>query len=116
VISRDWSNFGSPSWRSNLREEVHVCLVVLAPLTGKIVFVIDRLYWANWLTSTTVNTLVRVDVKHAVALIDAVDWALIDTCLVFNVYTGKRNYVCHLTPNKTLILKQTIFETIPERT
>jgi hypothetical protein len=87
VISRDWSNFGSPSWGSNLREKVNIGLVVLTPFTRKIVFVIDSLYWANWLTSTAVHTLIRVDVKHAVALVDAVNWALIDTCFVLDIDT-----------------------------
>ena len=97
MISRDWANFGSSPWRSNLREEVNVCLVVLTPLTRKIIFVIDSLYRANRLASTAVHTLIRVDVKHAVTLIDAVDWALIDTCLVFHIHTGKRDYVSHRT-------------------
>jgi hypothetical protein len=87
VVSRDWSNFGSASWRSNLREEVNICLVVLTPLTRKIVFVVNSLYWANRLTSTAVHTLIRVDVKHAVTLVNAVDRALVNTCFVFNVYT-----------------------------
>jgi hypothetical protein len=95
VIPRDWSNFGSSSWRSNLTEEVNICLVVLAPLTRKIVFVIDRLNWANRLARTAVHTLIRVDIKHAVALVDAVNWALIDTGFVFDVYTRKGNYICH---------------------
>jgi hypothetical protein len=88
VISRDWANFGSSSWRPNLREEVNVCLVVLAPLTRKIVFVIDRLNWANRLTGSAVHTLIRVDVEHAVALIDTVDGTLINASFVFDVYTG----------------------------
>jgi hypothetical protein len=95
VISRDGANFGSPSWGSNLGEEVNVGFVVLTPLTRKIVFVVDGLYGANWLTCSAVHALIRVDVKHAVTLIDAVDWALIDTCLVFNIHTGKRDYVSH---------------------
>jgi hypothetical protein len=95
VISRDWSNFGSSTWRSNLREEVNVRLVVLTPLTREVVFVVNGLYWANWLTSTAVHALIRVDVKHAVTFIDAVDWALINAGLVFNIHTGKRDYVSH---------------------
>jgi hypothetical protein len=87
VISWDWSNFRSSTWRSNLREEVNIRLVVLAPLTGKIVFIIDSLNRANRLARTAVHTLIRVDVKHAVALVDAVNWALIDTCFVLDIDT-----------------------------
>jgi hypothetical protein len=86
VISRNWANLGSASWRSNLGEKVNVGLVVFTPLTRKIVFVIDSLNWANGLTRTAVDTFIRVDVQHAVALVDAVDWALIDTCFVLDVH------------------------------
>jgi hypothetical protein len=95
MVSRDWSNFGSSSWGSNLGEKVNVRLVVLTPLTRQIVFVVNSLYRANRLASTAVHTLIRVDVKHAVALVNAIYWALIDTGFVFDIYTRKGNYICH---------------------
>jgi hypothetical protein len=96
VISRDWANFGSSSWRPNLREEVNVGLVVLAPLTRKIVFVIDRLNWANRLTGSAVHALIRVDVEHAVALVNTVNWTFIDASLVLDIYTWQRNNIRQL--------------------
>jgi hypothetical protein len=96
VVSRDWSNFGSSSWRSNLGEEVNVRLVVFTPLARKIVFVVNSLYWANWLTSTAVHTLIRVDVKHAVTLVYTVDRALVYAGFVFDVHTRKGNYIRHV--------------------
>jgi hypothetical protein len=101
VISRDWPNFGSSSWRSNLREEVNIGLVVLTPFARKIVFVVNSLYWANRLASSAVHALIRVDVKHAVALVNAVNWALIDTGFVFDIDARKCNHVSHITPKKT---------------
>jgi hypothetical protein len=95
VISRDWSNFGSSSWRSNLREEVNIGLVVLTPFARKIVFVVNSLYWANRLASSAVHALIRVNVEHAVALVNTVNWTFIDTGFVFDIYTRKGNYVCH---------------------
>jgi hypothetical protein len=96
VISRDWSNLGSSSWRSNLREEVHVCLVVFTPLARKIVFVIDGLHWADWLTCTAVHALIRVDVKHAIALVNTVNWTFVDASLVLDIYTWQRNNIRQL--------------------
>jgi hypothetical protein len=52
-------------------------------LLGNIVLVVDGLDWANWLTGTTVNTLIGMDIKHPVALVDAIYWALLDAGLVF---------------------------------
>jgi hypothetical protein len=95
VISRYRSDFGRSTWRSNLGEKVNVGLVVLAPLTGKVVFVIDGLNWANRLTCTAVHTLIRVDIEHAIALINTIDRAFVDTSFVFDIYTWKRNYVSH---------------------
>jgi hypothetical protein len=113
VVSRNWTYLGSSPGGSDLREKVDVRLVVFAPLTRKVVLVIDSLNWANRLTGTTVHALIRVDVKHSVTLIDAVNRALVNTCLVFNIYTRKSDYVCHLTPIENLILNQASFETIP---
>jgi hypothetical protein len=96
VIAWNWTNFGSSSWGSNLGEKVNVCLVVLTPLTREIIFVVDGLNWTNRLTRTAVNALIRVDVKHAVAFIYAVDGTLIDAGLVFNVDARKGNYISHL--------------------
>jgi hypothetical protein len=64
-------------------------------LLGDIIFVIDGLNWANWLTSTAVHAFIWVDVEHAIALINAVHWALIDAGLVLNIDTRKGNYVSH---------------------
>jgi hypothetical protein len=97
VISRDWANFGSSSWGSNLGEEVNVCLVVLAPLARKIVLVIDRLNWANWFARTAIHTLIRVDVKHAVTLVNTIDWTFVDASFVLDIYTWQRDYIGHVT-------------------
>jgi hypothetical protein len=96
VVSRNWSDFGSTARGTNLGEKVNVCLVVLTPLARKVVLVIDSFNWANWLASTAVNTLIGVDVKHAVTLIDTVDGTLINTSFVFHVHTGQGDYVRHI--------------------
>jgi hypothetical protein len=87
VISWNWADLGSASRGSNLGEEVDVCLIVPAPLARKIVFVVDSFNWANRLTGSAVHALIRVDVKHTVALVDAVNWALVDTSFVLDINT-----------------------------
>jgi hypothetical protein len=96
VIAWNWADLGSASRGSNLGEKVNVGLVVLAPLTRKIVFVVDGLNGANRLTCTAVHTLIRVDVEHAVALVYTVDRALVYAGFVFDVHTRKGNYIRHV--------------------
>jgi hypothetical protein len=93
VIASDWANLCSSTWGANLIEEVNIYLVVVAPLTRNIVLVVNGLDWANWLTRTAVNALIRMDVEHAVTLVDAVNGALVNTCLVFDVNAWKGDYV-----------------------
>jgi hypothetical protein len=95
VIAWNWANLRSASWGTNLGEKVNVRLVVLAPLTWQVVFVVNGLDRANWLTSSTVHALIRVDVKHAVALIDTVHRAFVDASFVFDINTRKGDYVSH---------------------
>jgi hypothetical protein len=96
VVSRNRSDFGSTARGTNLGEKVNVCLVVLTPLARKVILVIDSFNWANWLAGTAVNALIRVDVKHAVALIDTVHRAFVDAGFVLYIDARKGDYVCHL--------------------
>jgi hypothetical protein len=96
VIPSDGTDLGCSARRADFLEKVHVDGVVIAPLLWNIVLVIDGLYWADWLAGSAINTLIRVDVEHAVTLINAVNRALIDAGLVLNIDTRKGNYVSHL--------------------
>ena len=70
------------------REEVRVVLgAAPTPLVGDVVLVVDGLDGAHQF-ARTVHALVGVDVQHACALVDAVDGAFLDACLVFDVDTG----------------------------
>jgi hypothetical protein len=64
-------------------------------LLGNVVLVIDCLYRTNWLTSSAVHALVWVDVKHAVALINAIHRAFFNAGLVFQVHTRQSDNVSH---------------------
>jgi hypothetical protein len=70
-------------------------LGVNVPLIRDVVLVVDRLYRADRLARTTIDAFVGMDVQHACALIDAIDGAFFDTCLVFDVDAGFGNGVRH---------------------
>jgi hypothetical protein len=106
VVARNFANFGSPTGRANFVEELNVGLVVVGPLAWKVVFVVDGFYWANRLASATVHALIRVDVKHAVALVNAVDRAFFNASLVLHIYARKCDYISHwFIPSKLGLLK-----------
>src|SRR5699024_3328432 len=65
------------------------------PLLRDVVLVVDGLDGADRLTGTTVDALVGVDVQRAVALVDAVDRALLDARLVLDVDAGLRDHIRH---------------------
>src|SRR5690606_11300261 len=95
VVSRDHPDLRGAAGRSDLFEELDVRLVVVRPLFGQVVFVVDGLDGADRLARTAVDALVGVDVEHAVALVDAVDGALVDTGAVFDIHAGKGDDVGH---------------------
>src|SRR5262249_39159912 len=72
------ADLGGAAGRTQVLEELVVGGDVVLPLRRDVVLVEDRLHRADRLTGPTVDALVRVDVEHAVALVDAVDRALLD--------------------------------------
>src|SRR6266516_4739708 len=76
-------------------EEAGVVLDIDLPLVRHVIFVEDRLDRAHRLARTTVHALVRVDVKDAFPLVDAVDGALLDAGLVLDVDAGLRDHIGH---------------------
>src|SRR6266571_5613230 len=76
-------------------EELLVDLRVLLPLSRQLVVDEDRLDGADGFAGSAVDTLVRVDVEHGLALVDAVHRADLDTGLVLDIDAGLRNHVRH---------------------
>src|SRR3989441_1412428 len=66
-------------------EELLVQLDEVLPLIGRLVFREDRLDRAHGLASPAVDALVRMDVEHRLALIDAIHRTDLDTGLVLHV-------------------------------
>jgi hypothetical protein len=95
VITWNWTDFCGTTWGPNFGEEIYVGLVIVTPLTGEVVFVINCLYRANRFACTAVNALIRVDVEHAVTLVDTVHRAFVNAGLVFNIDAWKRNHIGH---------------------
>jgi adenine deaminase len=87
VVSSNGSYLCSSSGGANFVKEINVHLVVIAPLGRSVILVVDGFYWANWLTGTAINALVRVDVEHSIALVDAINRALINAGLVLHIDT-----------------------------
>jgi hypothetical protein len=52
-------------------------------LLRDVILVVNSLYRANWFASATIHTLIWMNVKHPVALVDAVHGALFNAGLVF---------------------------------
>ena len=96
MVSWNRTNLGSSSRGTNFAEELYVGLVVVSPLGRQVIFVVNGLYRAYWLTGTSVHTLIWVDVEHAVTLVNTVNWALGNTGLVLDIHTGQRDNVSQL--------------------
>jgi hypothetical protein len=67
-------------------------------LSWNIIFVINSFDRAHWLAGTTIHAFIRLDIKHALTLVDAIDWAFLDTGLILNVDARFCDYVGHGTP------------------
>src|SRR5689334_14427885 len=76
-------------------EELDVRLVVVGPLLGDVVLVVDRLHRADRLARTAVDALVGVDVQRPLALVDAVDGTFLDAGLVLEVHARLGDHVRH---------------------
>src|SRR5215831_2351285 len=102
MVLADLPSLGCTAWRTKILEEFDVDLVVLLPLRGHVILVVNGFNRADRLASPAVHALIRVDVKHALALVDAIDGALLDACPVEHVDARLGDYVRHLlTPLST---------------
>src|SRR5699024_87515 len=99
-------------------EEVDVGLVVLGPLLGGVVLVVDRLDGAHRLAGTAVDALVGLDVQHPLALVDAVHRALVDASQVLDIHARLRNdlgpvsSLCTAAPRLSLLPPVSLIECV----
>src|SRR5215469_1625880 len=77
-------------------EELLVDVRVLLPLGGQFVVDEDGLDRADGLAGAAVDALIRMDVEHRVALVDAIHRADLDAGLVLDVDAGFRDHIRHL--------------------
>jgi len=109
MILTSSSYFAGAAWGAEFIEELGVNLFKFIPLGWDIIFVIDRFDRADRFAGAAINALIRLDVEHPIALVDAIDWALFDTGLIFNIHTRKRDHICHerlLTTSFRVLLKE----------
>jgi hypothetical protein len=95
MISIGLANFASAARGTNLNEEFSIDLAKLLPLRRNIIFVINGFNRADWFASATVNALIRLDIKHARAFVDAINRAFFNAGFIFNINTRFGNYVSH---------------------
>src|SRR5262249_31751504 len=91
----DLADLGGATGRAEIFEELVVGRGIVLPLLRHVVLVEDRLHRADRLAGTAVNALIGVDVEHPVALVYAVDRALLNARLVEQVDAWLGNYIGH---------------------
>src|SRR6478735_1996616 len=97
VVLREDARLGGAAGRADVVEELDVGRVVVLPLVGQVVLVVDGLDGTLRLARTAVHALVRVDVQRPLALVDAVHGALVDAGAVLDIDAGERDDVGHRT-------------------
>src|SRR5438876_16052 len=102
MVALDLADLAGAARRADLLEEVDVDLVVVLPLVRDVVLIEDRLDRAHRLARAAVDAFIRMDVEHPVALVDAVDRALLDTSLVEDVDARLGDHVSHCAPPETV--------------
>jgi hypothetical protein len=65
------------------------------PRSWNIIFVIDCFNRTYWLAGAAIHALIRLDVKHAIAFVNAVHWTLFDAGLVLHIDTWLGNHISH---------------------
>jgi hypothetical protein len=97
MILVNYADLRCPTGRAIIEEveELDIGLIVVRPLVGQIVFVVDGFNRADWLTSTAIDALIRLDVEHTIALIDAIDRTFVDTCAILEINTGLGDNIRH---------------------
>src|SRR5215471_8853351 len=89
------SGFGGRLDAGIVLEELLVDLGVLLPLGRQLIVDEDRLDGAHRLARAAVDALIRMDVEHRLALVDAVHGADFHAGLVLDIDAGFRDHVRH---------------------
>jgi hypothetical protein len=98
MIRPDGACVHGPAGRAELLKDLSVHYLEDLVVRCKVAVVSDRFDGAHRLTGTTINTFVRVDVKHPIALVNAIDRAIVDARLVLNIHAGWTDHIAHLVP------------------
>jgi hypothetical protein len=78
VIALLSTNFARSARGAKLTKELLVNRLELTELTRDIVFIVNRFDRTDGLACAAIYAFIRLDVEHASALVDAINWALLD--------------------------------------
>jgi hypothetical protein len=98
VISSSWANLARSTRGTDFNKELGINLAKLFPLPRNIIFVVDSFYWANWLTGTAIHALIWLDVKHAIAFVNAIHGTFFDAGFIFYIDAWVCDHIGHLRP------------------
>lgn len=79
VVFGDSAHLACSTRRAQIIEKFSVHFFVLTPLGRDIILVIDGFHWTNGFTRSAIDAFIWLDIHHAIAFIDAVNWALFNT-------------------------------------
>ena len=95
VIGSGSAYLAGTTWRTNFNEEFAINCAKFSPLGWNVIFIINRLDWADRLARATVNALIWLDVKHPIALINAINGTLLDAGFIFHIDARLGDYIGH---------------------
>jgi hypothetical protein len=95
MVMMNHAHFGGTAWGTDLFEELHVGGVILSPLLRNVVLIINGLDRTHRHARTTVHTFIRVNVEHAIAFINTIHRAFVDTPSIFHIHTRQGNHIGH---------------------
>lgn len=78
MVASSGTYLARTAWGSQLFKEFGIRTGEIFPLRRDIIFIINRFDRAYRFTRTTINALIRLNVKHALTFVDAIDRTLFD--------------------------------------
>jgi hypothetical protein len=102
VICSCWTDLACTAWRTDFNEKLCICLAEIFPLTWNIILVINSFDRTHWLARTTIDALIRLDIQHSSAFVNAIHRAFFDAGLVLHIDARFSDHIGHELPPNNL--------------